>query len=273
MRQRLQQAVTVASWGDDELFRRIARKVDGELPGIEAFVVDDTGFPKKGRHSVGVARQYSGTLGRVDNCQVAVSLHLAGEAGSGCIGMRLFLPEAWTVDVGRRAAVGVPDDVVFEHKWQLALHQNRRGSALRHPQARRTCGCGLRRFDRVSPRTHRARFELRRRCAERALRVAAGRRAIPAETGCWSGSPADLLVRLGRSRAHRGTRLLHPIRAVPHGLVARWFQRNAALEVHRSSNLSCRELPSRKSEGAAGDALAIVPMAGGQTRSGEVLAL
>jgi SRSO17 transposase len=123
MRQRLQQAVTVASWGDDELFQRIAQKIDGELPGIEALVVDDTGFPKKGKHSVGVARQYSGTLGRIDNCQVAVSLHLASEAGSGCIGMRLFLPEAWANDSTRRASVGVPSEIVFEHKWQLALHQ------------------------------------------------------------------------------------------------------------------------------------------------------
>src|SRR5262245_43418175 len=83
MRQRLQQAVTVATWGDDALFRRLASKLDSELPGVEAMVVDDTGLPKKGIHSVGVQRQYSGTLGRIDNCQVAVSLHLAGEAGSG----------------------------------------------------------------------------------------------------------------------------------------------------------------------------------------------
>ena len=69
---------------------------------MTAFVVDDTGFPKKGRHSVGVARQYSGTLGRTDNCQIATSLHLAGERGSGCIGMRLYLPETWT-DVTARA--------------------------------------------------------------------------------------------------------------------------------------------------------------------------
>ena len=80
------------------MFGRVGRRIDQELPQIEAFVVDDTGFPKKGKHSVGVARQYSGTLGRVDNCQVATSLHLAGELGSGCIGMRLYLPESWTTD-------------------------------------------------------------------------------------------------------------------------------------------------------------------------------
>lgn len=82
MRQRLQQAVTIATWSDAELMGRLAIKADAELPGIEAFVFDDTGFAMKGSHSVGVARQYSGTFGRVDNCQVAVSLHLAGGGSS-----------------------------------------------------------------------------------------------------------------------------------------------------------------------------------------------
>lgn len=121
MRQRLQQCVTVSPWAEDEMFRRVALKVDSELPGVEAMVFDDTGFAKKGQYSVGVARQYSGTLGRRDNCQVAVSLHLAGEAGSGCIGMRLYLPRSWTDDRARCAAAGVPDDVEFLPKWQIAL--------------------------------------------------------------------------------------------------------------------------------------------------------
>src|SRR6185369_4432319 len=121
MRQRLQQAVCVATWSDAELLARLARKVDRELPAIEALVIDDTGFPKKGKFSVGVARQYSGTLGRVDNCQVAVSVHLAGELGSACVGMRLFLPEAWASDAKRRASVGVPGEIAFDRKWQIAL--------------------------------------------------------------------------------------------------------------------------------------------------------
>lgn len=123
MRQRLQQAVVVADWPDSEVFGRLSRKLDMELPGIEAMVVDDTGFPKKGKYSVGVARQYSGTLGRVDNCQVGVSLHLAGEAGSGCIGLRLYLPEEWTQDAGRLKSVQVPEDIEFETKWQISLKQ------------------------------------------------------------------------------------------------------------------------------------------------------
>lgn len=95
--------------------------LDREWPAVSAFVVDDTGFPKKGRHSVGVARQYSGTLGRTDNCQIATSLHLAGERGSGCIGMRLYLPESWTSDRARCRAAGVPDTISFAPKWQHAL--------------------------------------------------------------------------------------------------------------------------------------------------------
>jgi SRSO17 transposase len=83
------------------MLARLARKLDSELPGVEALVIDDTGHPKKGQHSVGVARQYSGTLGRVDNCQIAVSLHLAGESVSGCIAYDLYLPEEWTQDPER----------------------------------------------------------------------------------------------------------------------------------------------------------------------------
>jgi len=121
MRQRLQQAVCVADWSDAELYRRIAVKLERELPGIEAFVFDDTGLPKKGEFSVGVKRQYSGTLGRIDNCQVAVSLHVAAEMSSACIGMRLFLPEDWSSDEARRKMCGVPSEIVFKPKWRIAL--------------------------------------------------------------------------------------------------------------------------------------------------------
>jgi SRSO17 transposase len=124
MRQRLQDCVSLSAWSDEEMLRRLALKLDRELPSIEAFVVDDTGVAKKGEYSVGVARQYSGTLGRTDNCQVAVSLHLAGAEGSGCIAMRLYLPEEeWASKPKRRAAAGVPEEVQFKTKWQIALAQ------------------------------------------------------------------------------------------------------------------------------------------------------
>lgn len=121
MRQRLQQCVVVSAWDEATVFARLAQMLDREVPEVTAFVVDDTGFPKKGRHSVGVARQYSGTLGRTDNGQIATSLHLAGERGSGCIGMRLYLPESWTTDRRRCRAAGVPDTVTCAPKWPHAL--------------------------------------------------------------------------------------------------------------------------------------------------------
>lgn len=133
MRQRLQECVTTSQWSEDELFARLANKLDSELPGVEAFVLDDTGFPKKGRHSVGVERQYAGVLGRVDNCQVGVSLHLASERGSSCIAMDLYLPTSWTDDRERCRKAGVPDDVVFRTKWQIGLEQldAARGAGIR----------------------------------------------------------------------------------------------------------------------------------------------
>ncbi len=120
MRQRLQQCVTISAWADEELRRRLAEEFEKQLHP-EAFILDDTGFPKKGELSVGVHRQYSGTLGRVDNCQVATSLHVASDDVSGCIGMRLYLPEEWASDIARRRGAHVPDDVVFRRKWQIGI--------------------------------------------------------------------------------------------------------------------------------------------------------
>jgi len=121
MRQRLQQAVAVADWDEGEMYRRLQVRALGELPGIEALVIDDTGIEKKGRHSVGVQRQYSGTCGRTENCQVITTLHLASEFGGVNIGSRLFLPESWAEDRERLAKAGVPAGIGHEPKWKLAL--------------------------------------------------------------------------------------------------------------------------------------------------------
>lgn len=90
---------------------------------VAAWVLDDTGLPKKGRHSVGVARQYCGALGKPENCQVAVSVSLANEAVSIPAAYRLYLHESWAGDRQRRRAAGVPDAVVFRTKWAIALQQ------------------------------------------------------------------------------------------------------------------------------------------------------
>jgi SRSO17 transposase len=92
---------------------------------VEAWIIDDTSFPKKGRHSVGVTRQYCGQLGKQDNCQVAVSLSIANEAASLPVAYRLYLPQDWAADPARRAKAGVPESVTFQTKPEIALDQIR----------------------------------------------------------------------------------------------------------------------------------------------------
>jgi len=116
--------VAKADW-DDATILRIARNavLDAmERHGpVAGWVVDDTGFPKKGQHSVGVARQYCGVLGKQDNCQIVVTLTFANEAVSVPAAYRLYLPESWAGDSKRRLAAGVPEEIGFETKWQIAL--------------------------------------------------------------------------------------------------------------------------------------------------------
>jgi SRSO17 transposase len=116
--------VANAEW-DDAAVLRVARThvLDAmERHGAAAgWIIDDTGIPKKGRHSVGVARQYCGVFGKQDNCQVAVSLSIANEAASVPAAYRLYLPELWAKDPKRRKAAGIPKTIQFQTKWQIAL--------------------------------------------------------------------------------------------------------------------------------------------------------
>src|SRR5271165_6002359 len=90
-----------------------------------AWIVDDTGFPKKGSHSVGVTRQYCGQLGKQENCRVAVSLSLASEQASIPVAYQLYLPEIWAQDPARRNQAGVPPEIRFQTKPEMALEQIR----------------------------------------------------------------------------------------------------------------------------------------------------
>ena len=92
---------------------------------IDAWIIDDTGFPKQGRHSVGVARQYCGQLGKRDNCQVAVSLSIANHHASLPVAYQLYLPKDWAKDRARRRKAGVPKEISFKTKPQIALEQLR----------------------------------------------------------------------------------------------------------------------------------------------------
>ena len=92
---------------------------------IAAWIIDDTGIPKKGQHSVGVSHQYCGQLGKQANCQVAVTLSLVNRHASLPVAYRLYLPKAWAEDDGRRAKTGVPEEITFKTKQQIALEQMR----------------------------------------------------------------------------------------------------------------------------------------------------
>src|SRR5919107_1784304 len=130
--QSLHHVVAQAKWDDAALLRAVRERV---LPAIERhgplryWIVDDTAFPKKGRHSVGVARQYCGELGKQENCQAAVSLSVANDQASLPIAFELYLPEDWTGDPVRRAKAGVPPELGFHTKPQIALAQIRRALA------------------------------------------------------------------------------------------------------------------------------------------------
>jgi SRSO17 transposase len=119
--QAMQQFVGQSPWEWEPVWELLAKRMTVELEPDPVWVIDDTGFPKKGEHSVGVGRQYSGTLGNTANCQVAVSLHHLGEQGSTVLGWRLYLPESWANDKDRRKEACVPEDVIFKTNWELAL--------------------------------------------------------------------------------------------------------------------------------------------------------
>lgn len=125
--QALHHFVAKAEWSDAEVLRRVCQWVVPHMDFSRGgwWIIDDTGFPKKGVHSVGVTRQYCGMLGKQDNCQVAVSVSLACDQGSLPVAWQLYLPEDWTGDPVRRARAGVPETMGFATKTQIALQQLR----------------------------------------------------------------------------------------------------------------------------------------------------
>ena len=130
----LQQFLADSPWEPEALIRACGERVAPRI-GVTAWVVDDTGIVKDGRHSPGVKRQYSGTLGKIGNCQVTVSLHAVGERGTLPLGWQLYLPEEWCEDLPRRRKAKVPDPVVFKTKPQLASDLCEQAAAWQIPQA------------------------------------------------------------------------------------------------------------------------------------------
>src|SRR5258708_2823374 len=116
------------AWSDEDVLTKVRQMVLPQMTRdgpIEAWIIDDTGIPKKGQHSVGVSHQYCGQLGKQANCQVAVTLSLANHHASLRVAYRLYLPNAWAEDDDRRAKVGVPEEITFKTKPQIALEQIR----------------------------------------------------------------------------------------------------------------------------------------------------
>jgi SRSO17 transposase len=127
--QALQQFINQSAWDEQAVLDSLQGWIGRELGADGYLIIDDTGFPKQGEHSVGVARQYTGTLGKIANCQVAVTLQLA--TGRDVVGVdtKLYLPEAWCQDRERCHKAGIPESVSYQAKWQLALVMLRRAKS------------------------------------------------------------------------------------------------------------------------------------------------
>jgi len=179
--QKLLHFVGVAAWSDEKILAKVREMV---LPAIEshgaieAWIIDDTSFPKKGRHSVGVARQYCGQLGKQDNCQVAVSLSLANRHASLPVAYRLYLPEEWAADRARRRKAGVPEGIGFMTKPAIALEQ-----------IEAACTAGLPRGVVLMDAGYGCNTELRTSISALALRYVAG---ILPNTSVWASGTGPL---------------------------------------------------------------------------------
>jgi SRSO17 transposase len=132
--QSMQQFVADSPWDPALVVKAVAERVAGEI-GVEAWVLDDTGFPKDGKDSPGVKRQYSGTLGKTGNCQIGVSVHAVGKDGTVPLGWALYVPEDWCEDQQRRRKAKIPDEVVFRTKSELGVELVERASGWDVPRA------------------------------------------------------------------------------------------------------------------------------------------
>jgi len=190
-------------WSDERVLAKVREIVLPEIErhgAISAWIIDDTSFPKQGRHSVGVARQYCGQLGKQDNCQVAVSLSLANRHASLPVAYRLYLPQDWASDRVRRRKAGVPAEIVFKTKPEIALDQ-----------LRWACAAGLPRGVVLLDAGYGNNSELRAEITELGLTYAAGIlstttvwaqgvRPLPAKPWSGRGRPPKLMRRDDKHR-------------------------------------------------------------------------
>jgi SRSO17 transposase len=135
--QRLLHFLSDSKWSDRDVRRSAARYAVDAMTArgpVDSWIFDDTGFPKQGKHSVGVQRQYSGTLGKIGNCQIGVSLSIATRCAHVPIDFELYLPESWTEDAARRREAHIPNEIAFKTKTELAIDMLRRAVEDGHPK-------------------------------------------------------------------------------------------------------------------------------------------
>jgi len=194
--QSLHHLVAHAPWSDEALLQQVRQSI---LPQMEqngpliAWIVDDTGFPKKGTHSVGVARQYCGQIGKQDNCQVAVSLSIATEHASLPIAWQLYLPEIWAEDKERRKEAGVPKEISFQTKPAIALEQIRKAVRDGVPTA-----------PVLADAAYGDNYDFREGLTELKLRYAAG---VREHTTVWEPGKSPLPAKQQKGRGRPGTRI------------------------------------------------------------------
>ncbi len=135
--QKLLHFVADAPWSDERVLAKVREMVVPAIERhgpIEAWIIDDTSYPKQGTHSVGVQHQYCGQLGKQANCQVVVTLSIANHDASLPIAYRLYLPQEWAEDAARRNKAHVPEAIAFKTKPQIALEQIRKACAAGVPR-------------------------------------------------------------------------------------------------------------------------------------------
>ncbi len=193
-----------AGWSDEKVLAKVCEMVLPAMQGhgpIEAWIIDDTGFAKKGKHSVGVARQYCGQLGKQDNCQVAVSLSIANCQASLPVRYRLYLPQQWADDAARRGKAHVPEEIVFQTKPEIALEQ-----------IRWACAAGLPRGVVLLDAGYGNHTKLRAQIGALGLSYAAG---ILSSTSVWPPGTQPLPAKRWSGRGRPPTRLRRSARHKP----------------------------------------------------------